>query len=91
MPSFSSEFTTIGEKVSRRTQSPQSGVFAKQQRERTFANLGGTTLFFYLGIAYLEGKGVRASIPTARKLFQRANIDNDHPAAHSVLQELRRS
>jgi hypothetical protein len=34
---------------------------------------------------------VRASIPSARKLFQRANIDNDHPAARSVLQELTRA
>jgi len=41
--------------------------------------------FFYLGIAHLEGKGVRRSVPGARKLFQRANVDGDHPAAARML------
>ncbi len=44
--------------------------------------------FFYLAIMYLEGKGAKTSIPKARKLLLRANVDNDHPAARSVLQEL---
>jgi len=43
---------------------------------------------FYVGIAYLEGKGVRASLQTARSLLKRANVDNDHPAAYRVLSAL---
>lgn len=44
--------------------------------------------YFYLGIAYLEGKGVRQSIQMAKRQFQRANADNDHPTAAKVLQKL---
>jgi len=44
--------------------------------------------FFYLGIAYLEGKGVRPSPRMARKCFQRANVDDDHPAARRILNEM---
>jgi uncharacterized protein len=47
--------------------------------------------FFYLGIAYLEGKGVRSSLRMARKLLQRANVDNDHPAAHRLLNQIAKS
>lgn len=47
--------------------------------------------FFYLGIAYLEGNGVRFSLRMARKLLQRANIDNDHPAAHRLLNQMAKS
>jgi hypothetical protein len=32
---------------------------------------------------------VRASIPTARRLFKRANIDGDHLAAGRMLLQLR--
>jgi hypothetical protein len=65
--------------------------FRKAAKGKNICEAGMDDAFFYLGIAHLEGKGVKASIPTARKLLQRANIDNDHPAAHSVLQELTRS
>jgi TPR repeat protein len=65
--------------------------FRKATRGKNICEAGRDDAFFYLGIAYLEGKGVRASIPTARKLLKRANVDNDHPAALSVLQELTRS
>lgn len=65
--------------------------FRKATKGKNICEAGRDDAFFYLGIAYLEGKGVKASIPTARKLFQRANIDNDHPAAHSALQRLARS
>lgn len=46
--------------------------------------------FFYLGIAFLEGKGVRRSLQTAQKHLERANKDNDHPAARRILKELAR-
>jgi TPR repeat protein len=65
--------------------------FRKATRGKNICEAGRDDAFFYLGIAYLEGKGVRASIPTARKLLKRANVDNDHPAALSVLRELTRS
>jgi TPR repeat protein len=64
--------------------------FRKAAKGKNICELGRDNAFFYLGIAYLEGKGVKSSIPKARKLFQRANVDNDHPAAHSVLQKLTR-
>src|ERR1035441_4863891 len=44
--------------------------------------------FFFLGKAYLEGRGVKLSIPTARRMLKRANVDNDHPAARSLLATL---
>jgi TPR repeat protein len=40
-------------------------------------------------MAYREGRGVRASIPKAKKLFKRANIDGDHPAAGKMLRQLK--
>lgn len=46
---------------------------------------------FYLGIAYLEGKGVRKSLRMAEKHLERANTDNDHLAAQRILQQLRRA
>jgi TPR repeat protein len=91
MPGFSSEFTTTGEKASGAIQSPQFVAFRKATKGKNICESGRDDAFFYLGIAYLEGKGVRASIPAARKLFQRANVDNDHPAARSILLELTRS
>lgn len=45
---------------------------------------------FYLGIAYLEGKGVPKSLRTARKHLERANRDNDHLAAQRLLKQIRR-
>jgi len=43
---------------------------------------------FYLGIAYLEGKGVQKSLRMAQKHLERANRDNDHLAAQRLLQQL---
>jgi uncharacterized protein len=43
---------------------------------------------FYLGVAYLEGKGVRTSIAKARNLLERANVDGDHLAAGRLLARL---
>lgn len=65
--------------------------FRKATKGENICEASRDDAFFYLGIAYLEAKGVTGSIPTARKLFQRANVDSDHPAAHRVLQELTRS
>jgi TPR repeat protein len=44
---------------------------------------------FYLGIAYLEGRGLRKSLRMAQKHFERANRDNDHLAAQQLLKQLR--
>jgi TPR repeat protein len=49
---------------------------------------GRDDAFFLLGVAYSEGEGVRTSIPGARRLFERANADNDHPAARRMLLQL---
>ena len=45
---------------------------------------------FYLGIAYLEGKGVGQSLRMAQKHLERANRDNDHLAAQRLLKQLSR-
>lgn len=44
---------------------------------------------FYLGIAYLEGKGVTKSLRMARRHLERANRDNDHLAAQRLLEKLK--
>lgn len=49
---------------------------------------GRDDAFFLLGVAYSEGEGVKTSIASARRLFERANVDNDHPAAHKMLLRL---
>jgi len=46
--------------------------------------------FFYLGVAYFEGKGVKRSLRIANRLLQRANIDNDHPAAFRLLSQIKK-
>jgi TPR repeat protein len=51
--------------------------------------MGRDDAFFFLGIAYLEGRGVQASVPNAKEFFKRANIDSDHVAAHKMLSKLR--
>jgi TPR repeat protein len=61
--------------------------FRKAIRGKNMADAERDDAFFYLGIAYLEGKGVRTSPRMARKLFERANIDNDHPAAFRLLKQ----
>ncbi len=62
--------------------------FRRAIRSKNISEVGRDDAHFYLGIAYAEGKGVKPSVPTARTLFQRANIDNDHPAALEMLQKL---
>jgi TPR repeat protein len=46
---------------------------------------------FFLGLAHLEGAGVKRSIPIAVKLFEQANVDGDHPAAHKMLRLLQKN
>lgn len=46
--------------------------------------------FFFLGIAYLEGNGVKKSLSIARKHLERANKDNDHLAAQRLLRQMDR-
>ncbi len=69
---------------------PKAAVrcFRAATRARNVSEGGRDDAFFFLGVAYSEGEGVRASIPSARKLFERANIDNDHPASRKMLLHL---
>jgi TPR repeat protein len=64
--------------------------FRKATKGRNISEAGRDDAFFYLGLAYLEAQGVKGSVSHARKLFQRANIDNDHPVAFKMLQQLTR-
>jgi uncharacterized protein len=72
---------------------PEAAVrcFRKAAKGKNLCEASREDAFFFLGIAYLEGEGVRASIPNARKSFQRANIDNDYPAARIMLRIVHRS
>ncbi len=65
--------------------------FRKATTGKYISEADRDTAFFYLGIAYLEGNGVRRSAVTARKLLERANKDGDHPPAARVLRELERN
>jgi hypothetical protein len=47
------------------------------------------TLSSSSGLAYSDGEGVRMSMPNAKKLFERANVDNDHPSARNMLRQLK--
>jgi uncharacterized protein len=62
--------------------------FRQATKARNLSEADRDDAFFYLGIAYLEGKGVKASVQIARRLLKRANVDNDHPAAQRVLSAL---
>jgi TPR repeat protein len=57
-------------------------------KAKHISEAGRDNAFFLLGVAYFEGKGVRASVRNARKLVERANIDNDNPAARKMLLHL---
>ena len=69
---------------------PTAGVrcFRKATNAKYISGFGRDDAYFYLGIAYLEGGGVKASTTTARQLLERANVDNDHPAARKALLNL---
>lgn len=64
------------------------GCFRKAIRGRSISEGERDDAFFYLGMAYLEGKGVRKSSRTAQRLLQQANVDNDHPAAFRLLNQM---
>lgn len=69
---------------------PKAAVrcFRMATKAKNICEAGRDDAFFFLGVAHFEGKGVRASISKARKLLQRANIDNDHPVAGKMLRQL---
>ncbi|MGD0903165.1 MAG: tetratricopeptide repeat protein [Terracidiphilus sp.] len=64
--------------------------FRKAIRGKNMSECDRDDASFYLGIAYLEGKGVRKSLRLAQKHLERANRDNDHLAAQRLLKQLRR-
>jgi len=41
--------------------------------------------FYYLGLAYLIGDGIKKCLKAAKEYFEAANKDNDHLAAHEML------
>jgi hypothetical protein len=63
-------------------------LFRKASKARAISQAEREDALFYLAIAYLEGKGVRQSTPMARKLLERANIDNDNDLARRLLKML---
>jgi len=69
---------------------PRAAVqcFRAATKAKDISGGGRDDAFFFLGIAYREGRGVRASMPNARKFFQRASLDGDHPAAAKMLRRL---
>jgi TPR repeat protein len=62
--------------------------FRKAANGRNLSEADRDDSFFYLAIGYLDGNGVKASAKKARRLLRRANVDNDHPAAYSLLSAL---
>jgi TPR repeat protein len=70
---------------------PRAAVqcFRTAAKAKNISGGGRDDAFFFLGIAYHEGCGVRASVPNARRLLKRANIDGDHVAADRMLRKLR--
>ena len=69
---------------------PEAAIrcFRKATKGKNISGFGRDDAFFCLALGYFEGQGVKKSIQTARKLLHRANIDNDHPAAHKMLVKL---
>lgn len=69
---------------------PDAGVrcFRKAIRSKWISEGGRDDAFFFLGVAYYEGKGLKASLQGAIKLLERANIDDDHPAARKLLHRI---
>ncbi|MGA2351756.1 MAG: tetratricopeptide repeat protein [Terracidiphilus sp.] len=64
--------------------------FRKAVRGKNLSECDRDDANFFLGIAYLEGNGVRKSPRMAQKHFERANRDNDHLAAQRLLKQLGR-
>lgn len=72
------------------SKNPKAAVqcFRSATKSKNICAMGRDDAFFFLGIAYHDGCGVKASMPNARKLLKRANIDGDHLAAHKILSKL---
>jgi hypothetical protein len=66
-------------------------IFRRTTRARFISESERDDAFFYLAVAYFEGKGVDMSLPKARKLLERANRDDDHPAARRLLKIVEKS
>jgi hypothetical protein len=64
------------------------GYFRKAVRGKNMSECDRDDANFYLGIAYLEGNGVRKSLRTAKKHLELANRDGDHLAAQRLLKQL---
>jgi len=64
------------------------GCFRAATKVKYISEVGRDDAFFLLGVASFEGKGVKPSIKNAKKMFERANIDNDNPAARKMLGQL---
>jgi uncharacterized protein len=69
---------------------PRAAVkcFRAAAKAKNISGGGRDDAFFFLGIAHLEGHGVRKSIRNAKKYLQRANIDGDNSAAERMLKKL---
>lgn len=65
-------------------------LFRKATPRKNMSEADRDDAFFYLGVAYFEGKGVKRSLRIANRLLQRANIDNDHPAAFRLLSQIKK-
>jgi uncharacterized protein len=68
---------------------PRAAVhcFRAATKSKNMSGSGKDDAFFFLGVAYQEGRGVRPSTPTAKQFFKQANIDGDHAAAAKMLSE----
>lgn len=69
----------------RRNAAAAIGCFRRATKGKNLSEADREDARFYLAIGYLEGKGVKGSLQTARRLLKEANVDNDHPAASRVL------
>jgi TPR repeat protein len=72
----------------RRNTAAAIAQFRRAIRGKNLCEADREDAFFYLGLAYLEGKGVKASVQTARRFLKRANVGRDHLAASRVLSAL---
>jgi hypothetical protein len=64
--------------------------FRKVIRGKNSSDFDRDDANFYLGIAYLEGKGIKKSLKMAQKHLEQANRDNDHLAAQRLLKQFKR-
>ena len=71
---------------------PKAAVrcFRMATSAKFISGFGRDDAFFLLGLAYSQGEGVTTSISKAKRLLERANLDNDHPAARKMLSRLER-